>query len=335
MNGAILGFNLACWSVGCFSAPGGQKSLEDLAATKASWLAVVQTRYMDSSTGRMLDKQATDEADIRAEIRRAKSLGLKVALKPHVDSQDGVYRGRIDPADKKTWWKEYDDYILGYARIAQEEKADLFVVGTELATMANPVQARRWKDLIARVRGAYRGPLTYAANWYAYPLAPFWGELDYIGVDAYFPHVPKTGWRMWMAPLAAQALASGKPVLFTEFGCSSQKDANLMPWEWKRLGAVDMDVQREYYRTFLDAFLPERWVAGVLFWGWDIDPDAGGPGSYDMTVQGKPAKDLLERLFDERRRAPLAPVGLSASARAALVQRTEAAISRSSSAQMR
>jgi hypothetical protein len=31
------------------------------------------------------------------------------------------------------------------------------------------------------------GKLTYAANWDDFDKVPFWNELDYIGIDAYFP----------------------------------------------------------------------------------------------------------------------------------------------------
>ncbi len=37
------------------------------------------------------------------------------------------------------------------------------------------------------LREVYNGQLTYAANWDEYKRIPFWEDLDFIGVDAYFP----------------------------------------------------------------------------------------------------------------------------------------------------
>jgi hypothetical protein len=37
------------------------------------------------------------------------------------------------------------------------------------------------------IRKIYTGKLTYAANWDDFDKVPFWKELDYIGIDAYFP----------------------------------------------------------------------------------------------------------------------------------------------------
>ncbi len=34
-------------------------------------------------------------------------------------------------------------------------------------------------------------------------------------------------------------------------------------------------------------------VRGVMVWRWFTDPEAGGPGDSDFTVQGKPAEAIL------------------------------------------
>ena len=44
-----------------------------------------------------------------------------------------------------------------------------------------------FKQLIKDVRAVYAGKLTYAENWDCYADVPFWSDLDYIGMDAYFP----------------------------------------------------------------------------------------------------------------------------------------------------
>jgi hypothetical protein len=43
-----------------------------------------------------------------------------------------------------------------------------------------------WSQLIKKIKKIYF-KLTYAANWDDFDKVPFWNELDYIGIDAYFP----------------------------------------------------------------------------------------------------------------------------------------------------
>jgi hypothetical protein len=332
----IFGFNLACWAKECYGTPAAQKSLSNMAETGAAWVAVVPQRYMPTadSSEIVIGEYAPTDDDLRAAIRRAKGHGLKVALKPHIDVLDGTFRAKAAPKDADAWWRAHDDYILHYARMAKEEGCELYVIGTELAMIAQPAHAARWKALIKKIRQVYPGPLTYAANWYAYATTPFWKELDYIGIDAYFP-IPaesrtllKAGFGAWKAPLAAVSLAAGKPVLFTEFGCSSQKGATAKPYEWNRMGPVDLELQRAYYETFIESFSKEKWFKGVLVWGWDTDPNSGGPDNYSLTVQGKPALESLKGWFARWRGAQPRPTGMVPSLRLELASRVEKTLQR-------
>ena len=45
-----------------------------------------------------------------------------------------------------------------------------------------------WRRLISKFRELCPGPLTYAVNWWGdYDVVEFWDELDYIGINAFFP----------------------------------------------------------------------------------------------------------------------------------------------------
>ena len=91
--------------------------------------------------------------------------------------------------DEEGWKKiaeGYKKYILSYAVLADTMEIDLFCIGTELKAMALE-RPDYWKELIAEVRSIYGGPIIYAANWDSYDEIAFWDELDFIGIDAYFP----------------------------------------------------------------------------------------------------------------------------------------------------
>jgi len=312
------GFNFPCWSADCYASGGAQTSLAKMAQTGAGWVALTPTWYMKARTDSTLaagPNTPTDDS-VRAALHAAKGLGLRVALKPHVDLDDGGFRSLISPKDPKAWFASYRLMLLRYAHMAHDEHADMLVVGTELFLLSAPTHYRQWETLIAEVRGVYSGPLTYAANWYDFEQVCFWGQLDFIGIDGYFPLVSgdsKLAMKLeWLAikPLVAAASAvHGKPVLFTEFGISSQKGAERRPWEWKDFGPVDLQVQKNYFESFIEVFGGEPWFAGLWQWAWETNPSAGGPADKTMTVQGKPALDVLKSLFA---RSPSPAPGLSA-----------------------
>lgn len=311
----VDGFNFPCWWHDCYSSPAAAESLARLAGTGARWAAFTPTWYVRERGASRIERMdgTPDDEGLRAGIRRAEALGLSVALKPHVDVVGGKIRAVISPRDQERWWADYRAMILGYAKLASEEKVGLFVVGTELALMAAPAQRERWRALIADVREVYAGPLTYAANGYDFPMVSFWGDLDYIGIDGYFPvpggtreGVLRAGLSAYVPLVRSVSLAAGKPVLFTEFGIASQKGATIRPWDFGHFGEADPAVQTAYLEAFLAVFGTKSWCAGALNWAWEIDPHAGGPGDGAMTVQNKPAQALLERWF-KRDQAPAAP----------------------------
>lgn len=323
----IEGFNFPCWWQDCYATAAASRSLTGLARTGAGWAALTPTWFVRSAGDSRIRRtpSTVDDDALRAAMRQARGLGLSVALKPHVDIVDGSFRGSIEPADEALWWSDYREMILHYARIAAEEKAGLFVVGTELARQAVPPRKAQWEALIAEVRRIYPGPLTYAANFYDFTAVPFWRELDYVGIDGYFPapgganvSLLRAGLSAYLPLVWSVSKLAGKPVLFTEFGIASQKGASLRPWNYGSFGRVDMAEQAAYIRAFLETFAARSWCAGFFYWAWEADPDAGGPASPTMTVQGKPGQKVLERWF-ARGRAPVPVAHLDARKAAARI----------------
>jgi len=133
-------------------------------------------------------------------ITKAKSLGQKVLLKPHVvvDKKtmnkgklhsEVTWRGDIKPKsywDWKTLDEAYKSFMIEMATFAQAEKIEMLCIGTEMKTFVN-ARPKFWTKLIAEVRTIYSGQLIYSANWDNYGEIPFWESLDYIGINNYFP----------------------------------------------------------------------------------------------------------------------------------------------------
>lgn len=302
----ILGFNFPLWSQDAYASADAQRGLQEIAATGAGWVALTPTLYVQDrrdSTVTAGPETPSDDS-LRSAIRAAHARGLRVALKPHVDGRDGGARAWLEPRDPALWFATYRAHLLRYARLAAEERCELFVVGTELSLLTAPQHWKAWRSLIRETRAVYPGPLTYAANWHSVVHVGFWRDLDYIGVDAYYPVVGGTdrrllalSWLPYEAELKAVSAAHGRPVLFTEFGAASQKGAGLKPWEWRDYADADPLAQSAYIESFLAAFEKKAWVAGFLHWAWDMDPAHAGVTDKSMSVRGKPALSVLQRLF--------------------------------------
>ena len=107
----------------------------------------------------------------------------------------GTWRAYIDPSDKDQWFANYTNFIGTFADLAQSKgrRAALDWLRNEYDSSSRPT-TRVGSNLISNMRSRYNGKLTYAANWGplsqnvgGYQNVPWWNQLDYIGIDAYFP----------------------------------------------------------------------------------------------------------------------------------------------------
>lgn len=240
-------------------------------------------------------------------VQMARAQGLKVMLKPHVWMMGGSHLDLAfdKEADWQTFEADYRGYVLGHARLADSLKIELFCITTELDKFA---QARPdfWKQLIIDVRKIYTGKLTYAANWDRYDKLPFWDQLDYIGVDAYFPlsddKTPSVkalvrGWKQPITELAALSATHQKPILFTEFGYRSCDRTAEKPWESETDCQSNMEAQTNAYGALYEAVGSQSWFAGGFVWKWFM-LERHGPRERDRySPQGKPAEKVLQRTW--------------------------------------
>jgi hypothetical protein len=243
---------------------------------------------------------------------------MLAVVKPHVWVPQS-WAGAVAPqseADWQSWFAGYEGAILQLARVAAQENAFAFSIGTELR---HTVQRPEWPRLIANLRAVFPGRVFYVAhNVEGAERVPFWPALDAVGVSLYPPlgaDRDRTARRAAIGAVVeridALALRTGKPVIVAEVGLRSAQGAAAKPWESaeERAAAPDPGLQAAVLADWLAA-LDRPGVAGVLVWRWLSDPEAGGPQDTDFTVQGKPAEDVLRCAFTgacANAMGPLAP----------------------------
>ena len=235
-----------------------------------------------------------------------KKNGVRIMLKPQIWIWRGEYTGTLQMKSEEDWKTleaSYKKFILSYAKLAEETQVSIFCIGTELEQFVKN-RPEYWKKLIGEIRKEYSGKLTYAANWDEYPRVPFWEQLDYIGIDAYFPlseeksptiEQLKKGWQKWKTAISTLADQKQKPVLFTEYGYRSMDYTAKKPWlvdhnEEK----VNLEAQVNATKAIFEEFWDEDWFAGGYVWKWFIrHKEVGGGKDNRFTPQNKPAQDII------------------------------------------
>jgi len=236
---------------------------------------------------------------------------VKVMLKPQIWIRRGEFTGILKMKKEEDWLaleKSYEKFIITYAELAQESKTDLLCIGTELEQFVIN-RPEYWMQLIMKIRSIYKGKLTYAANWDEYPKVPFWKELDFIGVDAYFPlsesksptvEELKKGWQPWKAKMKVISEENNKPIIFTEYGYRSVDYTAKKPWMVDRTNeAVNLKAQANAKEAIFSEFWQEEWFAGGYVWKWFIDHESsGGEKDNRFTPQNKPAEEIIKSFYN-------------------------------------
>lgn len=307
-----------------FVAPGRPISgaaLDPVGRVASGWIAVVPYAFLLPDDGGLRfdpDRQMWGEGSqgIRETVRLARERGLRVLMKPHVWTRGGWIGDYV--ADSDEGWESFEEgyrrYLLTFAHLADSLELEMLAVGTEKDSSAR-LRPEFWRELIAEVREIYGGPLTYAANWDRWEEIPFWDDLDYIGVDAYFPlsdaDTPEVeellrAWRPVRESLRRGSERWGKPVLFAEYGYRSIAGTAGRQWELppeRTRGEAtepepNMQAQVNAYEALFQAVWDEPWFAGGFLWKWFPD-DARWEGrpNDDYTPQHKPVEAVIRSWY--------------------------------------
>jgi hypothetical protein len=304
-----------------YGSPACARTMSDLARMGANWVSITPYgRVLDlAPTGIDLSFEAPFEQNrkaVLAAMRQAHSAGLRVLLVPHLWVESGDWRGEIDPKSEAGWQKwahSYRQFLLTWAAVAREGKADMFSVGVELGSWLTGTHAPTFFPIISDVRKIYAGPLTYSANWDDVESTVILGALDVIGVNAFYPLAEKDGAPFpelvqggYRVAQRVRRLSESwhKPVVFTELGYTTRRDPAVRPWEWPdRMTHVVVDevAQADAYRGLLAPLLDEPTFMGFFVWRVYADPDdVSQESEWGFSPRGKKAELVVRDAYRAR-----------------------------------
>jgi Glycoside Hydrolase Family 113 len=288
------------------------EALDDMRRMNAGWLVLSPTwsygRRAPGNNPPILAPLPGSDAlwpDLLEMISQAQAKDLNVVVYPQprfaVPVDDWWAEApREDPGWWPVWFAEYRTFVLHYAELADQSKAQALILGGDWLAPALPdgkladgsasgVPAdaeKRWRDLFAEVRSRFGGQLIWSTSNTGIETPPsFLDAVDQIyltlTLDAgeSFSSILGMDLGGWLDGVAwpAQLLAAKPLVLAVELPADP-----------------DLQVQVNLYHTALSAAAERDWVSGFIARGY-YPPAALKDAS--PSVHGKPAGDLLQAWF--------------------------------------
>jgi hypothetical protein len=304
-----------------YGSPAYDHTLAEARAMGATWIALTPFgRVADlSGTGVDLTFEAPYERnrrDVALAVQMAHAHGLHVMLVPHLWVESGDWRALVDPRTDEGWtrWAQsYERFVLAWAEVAQSTEADMFSAGVELRSWVTTSRAPLFEGIVRAVRQVYGGLLTYSANWDDVDDTVVLGDLDVIGINAFYPLADDPGasaakllegGERVRGKVHALAERWGKPVLFTEIGYTTRPDPAVKPWVWPDAMShvtVDERAQADAYRALVAPLLEEPDFAGFFVWRVYSDPDdVSQEAPWGFSPRGKLAELVVRDAFVAR-----------------------------------
>lgn len=286
-------------------------TLDELRELGVQWVSLTPFGFMGSLQSDSVEhvgerRGGERDTQVRAEITAARERGIQTLLKPHIWVGGGEWRAELAPSDWPAWFRSYREWILIYARIAEEESVPILAIGTELRSSAH--HTTEWRTLIREIREVYSGELTYCANWDSVDGVSFWDAVDYIGVQFYPPLASAPGesaeamserLHAHLARLEQISERFERPVLLTEVGYKATQDTAVRPYEWTERSdsPVDEAAQALAYEILFREVANEPWIRGLYIWKWFTNPETREEGPRGFSPRGKPAEAILRLAF--------------------------------------
>ena len=295
---------------GTFEKDEAYDSLDNLVKlTNADFIILVPNGLQDTPQSENIDFSScatlSDEELIKM-IRYAKEKhNLRVCLKPTVNCRNGTWRAHINFFDEDVicepkwcnWFRSYTEFQCHYAKIAQQEKCEMFIAGCEM--VQSEKRAAEWRQVISEIRKVYNGLVSYNTDKYQEHNVSWWDAVDVISSSGYYPI---NDWENQLDRIEKVVKKFDKPFFFAECGCMSVKNANLVPNDWSVRGDIDLEGQADWYKAMFDACDKREWARGFCIWDWTWRQypieKAQTHGGYD--IYGNTAQQVVREYYGSK-----------------------------------
>jgi len=294
-------------------------ALEEIQDLGADWVTITPYVSMMSCDDTKIvpyfefPRERMEEMVVGA-VRQAREMGLKVFLVPHVYPWDWCWRGDLRPGGGplgteegwNAWFDSYGAYMRGLAETAAREGVEMLSIGVEFKS-GTERHGYLVSGLAQDLRTVYPGLLTYCANWDEAEDVSFWEDLDYIGINAFYPMSTTDKETQEEAVAMMRSITEDlerisrthqKPILFTEVGFKALKGSLKEPWIWPEYveaPVVDDNLQAMAFDVTFQALWDKPWFAGLFVWRYMSDPsDYSQEAPYGYPPRLKPAEKVIE-----------------------------------------
>ena len=306
----IKGMTISCQTWGYeWATPEMKKALYELKALGVNSFAIHPYARI-AEDGRVSFRKNRDPEHITTPLKWAKELNMRAMLKPHLAYWGTKFRwrGDIDFQSESEWkqfFKDYEKWIVAIAVIAEKYQADIFCIGLEYKHSLSYEQ--EWRKIISEIRKVYSGKLTYAANWDVYQKVKFWDDLDYIGIQAYFPLVDsdkptddqiRKAWARIFAEIEKFSERTQRDAIFTEIGYNTSLEAAKIPWSSNKSRDKEaLEMQERCLKIALQGSQNKEFLNGIFLWKWFAETR---PFEYheNFNLQRPRVKELIKHLWN-------------------------------------
>ena len=313
----LKGFNFAHEGYSIYNGYGGRKATEALEKMKSlgsNAMAIVPYSYIRDKNKptpfRFSDNAGSenDEGVVHSTFV-ANKLGMTTVLKPQIFAGNS-WPGDVEMQNKKDWesfFKYYHKWIRHYALLAEIHQMDVLCVGVEFAK-ATLGHEEEWREIISSLRGMYQGKMTYAANWgEEFEKVGFWDELDFIGLDCYYPLSKndkadkaelKSNFENVKKRIEKVYTKFKKPIVFTEIGFRSID----VPWKNPHADGDDSFnavSQQLCYEVVFEGIENEPWCGGILWWKFPSYLEYRSIENSAFTPNNKKAEETVKKWFSK------------------------------------
>ena len=295
-----------------------REELDRIAATGATCVSLQAIYRMDKGNSTEIRRHPTSspsEAALLRTFHEARVRGLRMMFFPTINMRDEAenadwWRGNLAPDDWALWWRNYTDFNVRLAALAQAGGVEWYSLGTEMAS-TDPFPDQ-WRHLAAEVRKVFKGKLVYSVNFDSHDSFTFGDCLDVIGINTYdpiakydeYPSPEQIRDAWWWIVYKARTLTARfhKPVMITEVGYPSVAHAHVGPWDFRTDKPLDLALQDLLLKGAFGVL--RNWTDGdavfYYLYGEHLQrKPVGGPLDRTYAVWGKPAEATLRQYFRE------------------------------------